>query len=106
GGYTIFRSVGTAATNPFFSATQMATSPTIGYIDLFNATICDTINGYYVTTVNSRANCVSRSSYDTANVKDANKPGTQLIDIVTVNPQTEELEIYWSKKTDADIDSI
>src|SRR5690554_568327 len=110
GVYYIHRSSGVPTTNPFFAATLSDSSQTEGYIDLKNGTICDTINGYYVTVQslynNNRSSCLSRSSFDTANVKDVHPPTTQLIAFVTVNPQTENLEIYWSNQADGDIDSI
>src|SRR5690554_344820 len=110
GVYYIHRSSGNPTTNPFFAATLSDSSQTEGYIDLKNGTICDTINGYYVTVQslynNNRSSCLSRSSFDTANVKDVHPPTTQLIDFVTVKPQTENLEIYWSNQADGDIDSL
>jgi gliding motility-associated-like protein len=107
--YTVYKAIGVTGTSPYFMADSFGITPDAGLIDYSNGNICDTVNGYYVTNKffkNSQKYCVSRSAYDTERVYDAHAPNTQLIDFVTVNPQTEELEIYWSNKADEDIDSI
>ena len=113
--YTVYKAMGVDGTSPYFSADSFSVTSDKGLIDYSNGAICDTLNGYYVSnwfyktkndSINNQPYCLSRSAYDTIRVKDAIEPLTQLIDFVTVNPQTNELEIYWSEKPSEDIYQI
>jgi len=113
--YTVYKAIGVDGTSPYFSADSFSVTSDNGLIDYSNGDICDKVNGYYVSnwffetkddSINNQPYCMSRSAYDTIRVSDQIDPPTQLIDFVTVNPQTNELEIYWSEKPSEDIDSI
>ena len=57
---------------------------------------CDFPSINYHLTIEHVSGCVSRSTYQQIDIRGESIIPTQPVDVVTVNPQTGEVEIYWS----------